>query len=113
MNDCGVAERSSLLGCYAVFGKAIPDVSLGRCPHPQCQSAQTQLFEPFKIKTVRSFETPGIAHPTTQRHIPKHVNSQLHRCENLRSSVKMLYIPITRTIIITHYCVFVILAALS
>jgi len=67
----------------------------------------------FKIKTIRSFETSGIAHPTTQRHIPKHLNSQQHSCENFRSSVKMLYIPITRTIIITNDCVFVTLAALS
>jgi len=48
MNDCGVAEGSSLLGCYAVFGKAIPDVSLGRCPHPRRQSAQIPLFEHLK-----------------------------------------------------------------
>jgi hypothetical protein len=36
------------------------------------------------MEATRSFKTLGTSHPMTQRHVSEVLNSQQHRCENLK-----------------------------
>jgi hypothetical protein len=44
------------------------------------------------MEAIRSSETSGTTQRTTRRHIPEEDTLQNHRCENLKSYIKTLYL---------------------
>ena len=57
-----------------------------RLAGPQCLHLQGQAVEP-EDKGIRSFETSGNTHPTTQGHIPRGLNFQQRSIIRLLKSV--------------------------
>jgi len=47
----------------------------------------TMLYRWANMKTTGSFETSGITHTTTRRHMPEDLNPQYHRCEHKTSAI--------------------------
>ena len=63
------------------------------------------LYRWVNVRAPRSFETSGITHTTTRRHMTEDMNPQQHRCEHLQSCCRhKTFAPLNWTDIAFAFC---------